>query len=119
MKGSMKAIRSFLAGFGVPVWIEGSMPQDAQLPYITFSQVETTWDASTTMNVRVWDRSTSVATVAGIVDKISDAIGEGVVLPTENGYVYLYKGNPWAQLQPMEGTDMKVVYLNFAINTMN
>lgn len=123
MTEAMKAMLKFFSQFGVPAYPENGVPSDAVLPYITYSPVTTPWDEDAITQVRVWDRSTSYTRVCGIVDKISGSIGDGITVPTGSGYLYMYKGNPWSQMQPIEnntGTDatVKVCYLNIGISTI-
>jgi len=113
------ALYQFFSGFGLDAYVEYNVPDDAALPYITYQLVAPDWRDSAMMYARVWYRSTSFASINAKVDEISAAIGEGVSIPTDGGAVYLGKGSPFRQYQPMEGDDtLKVVYLNLIINAI-
>lgn len=116
----MKAIYGFLtATAGVPVYTENGVPTDAVLPYVTYSPIITPWDGDSLTIVRVWDRSNSYKRISGIVDKLSNAVNESATIKVSgSGYVYLYKGDPWVQMQPMDSPDIKVAYLNLGISTI-
>ena len=118
MTNTAKALYQFFSGFGLDAYVEYSVPDDSQLPYITYQVIEPDWKESATIYARVWYRSTSYAAINAKVDEIRAAIGEGVSLPTDNGAVYLTKAAPFAQNMPMEGDpNLKVVYLLFNIQT--
>lgn len=113
------ALYRFFSGFGLPAYVEDSLPDEATLPYITYQLVTPDWRDSAVMYVRVWYRSTSFVSINAKVDEISAAIGEGVSIPTSGGAVYLNKGSPFAQCMPMEGDNtLKVIYLNLIVNAI-
>lgn len=119
MTNTAKALYNFFSGFGLDAYAEHSIPDDAELPYITYQLIEPDWRDSATMYARVWYRSSSLVAINAKVDEIKNAIGEGVSLPTDGGAVYLGKGTPFAQYMPMEGDDtLKAVYLNLIINAI-
>lgn len=117
MTNTAKALYQFFSGFGIPAYTEYNPPDDAELPYITYQQIEPNWRDSGTLYARVWYRSTSYAEINAKVDEIRRAVGEGIGLPTPGGAVYLSKAPMFAQNMPMEGDDtLKVVYLLFNID---
>lgn len=119
MTNTAIALYQFFSGFGLEAFIENNVPEEAQLPYITYQLVEPDWLDSATIYARVWYRSTSFVAINAKVDEIRASIGEGTCLTTENGAVYLFKGSPFAQYMPMEGDDtLKVVYLNLIIHAI-
>lgn len=119
MTNTAKALYQFFSSFGLEAYVEHSIPDDAQLPYISYQLVNPGWRESAVMYARVWYRSLSVVDINAKVDEIENAIGEGISIPTEGGAVYLSKGTPFAQHMPMEGDDtLKAVYLNLIINAI-
>ena len=119
MTNTAIALYQFFSGFGLEAFVENNVPEEAQLPYITYQLVEPDWDDSASMYARVWYRSTSFQSINAKVDAIRAAIGESVSIPTSGGAVYLSKGSPFAQYMPMEGDDtLKVAYLNLTIHAL-
>jgi len=119
MTNTAIALYQFFSGFGLEAFVENNVPEEAQLPYITYQLTEPDWDDSQAMYARVWYRSTSFLAINAKVDEIRAAIGEGASIPTAGGAVYLSKGSPFAQYMPMEGDDtLKVVYLNIIIHAI-
>ena len=120
MKEAVAALQTFLEGFGVPAYDENSVPGNAVLPYLTYTPVITDWRSSALLMVRLWDYpgpDQSADRLYGIVDKISEAVGEGIRIPAGEGYITLYKGTPWAQPQPTPEIRARVIILNFEITT--
>ncbi len=122
MTEAAKAINKFLSGFGIPAYDENRVPEDAVFPYLTFTPVTTPWDSfGALMQVRVWDYpgpDFSAARIYGVVDQISEAVGEGIQLDSGPGkFIILYKGTPWAQPQPTPEIKATVVILNFEVTT--
>ena len=116
MTQTAMALYAFFSGFGIPAYVEYTEPDNAPPPYITYELTEPEWGESLPLHARVWYRSTSFVEVAGTVDAISAAIGEGASLKTESGAVYLWKDNNWAQFQPMQGDPtLKCAYLSLMI----
>lgn len=111
-----QALYRFWSSFNLPAYVEDNVPVEAELPYITYTLADSGWRNASTHQARVWYRSTSYVEVAGKVDEILHSIGEGLVLHTSDGGVVIRPGDPLAQFQPMEGTDLKVAYLNFQLN---
>lgn len=106
-----KALQAFFFGFGWPAYAEYSIPETAQLPYITYSPAAPDWRESTILQARIWDRSTSYADVNAIADRMAETIGEGLRLPAAGGFLWLNKGTPFAQAMSTSA-DLKVLYIN-------
>lgn len=94
-----QALFDFFNSFGIPAYLESSVPETANFPYITYSLATTTFtqDSPANMVVNVFYRQTEAAANAK-VEEISEAIGlNGLVLPCEDGKIWLQRGNPWCQ----------------------
>lgn len=109
------ALTDFFNSFGYPAYMESSVPQDVEMPYIAFSFSEPEWDQKASMFVRVWDRTRSNERIMQIADTIIGAIGRKKQLPIEGGYVVIWPDNPNAQIQ-VDG-DFRYAYINLSINS--
>jgi len=119
MTNTAKALYQFFSGFGLNAYVEYNIPDDAQLPYISYQLIEPDWEDGGTFYARVWYRSMSFLEVNAKIDEIAAAVGEGKSLRTPGGAVYLSKGAPFIQFMPMEGDDtLRVAYLNFNIQAL-
>lgn len=119
MTKTAQALYAFFSGFGIPAYAEYAVPDEAELPYITYQVSEPDWRDETTFYARVWYRDTSFAALNATVDAIRQAVGEGVRLATGGGALYLFKGTPFVQIMPMEGDDtLRVAYVNFGMHAV-
>lgn len=116
------AIYQFLSGFGIPAYAAASVPDQAQFPYLTYDLVlGETMDVEINMPVNIWYRTDSEAIPNAKVREIHDAIGRGgVLIPCDEGLLWIKRGSPWAQAMTIEGEDEKVKrrYVNINIETI-
>ena len=120
MKETSKGLYEFWTSFDIPAYVESSVPDDAELPYITYELRKPSWRGYTSYVVRVWYRDTSFDAISEKVGEISDAIGEGKRLKVDGGFIWLFKDDNFAQLQPteQEDTNLKVAYLSMVIHVL-
>lgn len=113
-----KTLHAFYSGFSIPAYAEDSVPDDAKLPYITYTVPQSDVFSSVTHQARVWyatDKGApSNVEVNAKVDEVLAAIGQGVKLKAGRGFVCIYPGNPKAQPQPADDAT-RIVYLNLEL----
>lgn len=109
-----QAIHEFWSGFGLTAYDENAVPDGAVFPYITYSVVTDSLDYVVLLTGSLWYRSTSWEDISQKADEISQALADGKVVPLDSrGYVYLYRGTPFAQRMGDEKDDMiKRIYFN-------
>lgn len=116
-----KALYKFYSGFSIPAYAEYSVPDDAKLPYITYTVPQSELFSSATHQARVWyatDKGApSNVEVNAKADEVIAAIGRGVKLPAGRGFICIYPGTgTLAQHQPSDdGT--RIVYLNLELDS--
>ncbi len=93
---------------------ENSVPQSAQLPYLTYNIVTNAWDSGDTgLSISLWYKDTSWASANAMSDKISETIGYGgITLPCDGGYIWLKRGYPFSQNLPDEDSTIKRKLIN-------
>lgn len=115
-----KTLHAFYSGFSVPAYAEDSVPDDAKLPYITYSVPQSDVFSGATHQARIWyptDKGApSNVDVNAKADEVIAAIGHGVKLRAGHGYVCIYPGNPKAQPQPSDDAT-RIVYLNLELRS--
>ena len=109
------ALKTFFSGFGLPAYAVGSVPDDAALPYITFSVSVPEWNQKASIYAQVWDRTKSNEGIIRIADQITAAIGQGLKIPDSAGYLILWPETPLVQI--MVDGDYRSAYINLSINT--
>lgn len=93
------AVQSFLSSFGLPAYAATSVPDEAEMPYITYYLVDGMFgDNEVSMQVDLWYYGGTEAAPNAKVQEISKAIGMGgVMLPCEAGAIWVKRGAPFAQ----------------------
>lgn len=117
MTNTAAALYTFFSSFGWPAYAENSIPDSAELPYITYSPVQPDWRDEAILQARLWDRSTTYADVNAKADQIAKRIGEGLRVPARGGFIWINKGAPFAQTMSTSA-DIKVLYLNMTLQSL-
>lgn len=110
-----QAIHEFWSSFGLTAYDENTVPDDAVMPYITYSVSTGDIGDLIVLNARLWYHSTSWQAVSKKADEIAAYIGSGnhVVLKLDNGYLWLVKGTPFSQRMADDvDTMIRSIYLN-------
>lgn len=109
-----QALQQFWESFGLPAYDEGAVPDDAVMPYITYSASADSLDNLVFLSGSVWYRSTSWEEASQKADSISRFIGNGgIILKLNSGYLYITRGTPFARRVQDESDDLvRRIYLN-------
>ena len=118
MKEIATALCGYFNSFGIPGYVENSVPTDEELPYITYNLQQHEWNTGGTMQVRVWYSGTSFAPLFTMTDLITNDIGNGKTISAGEGFIMLNKGSPLVQLQPSDEINLKIAYINLEIQTI-
>lgn len=110
-------LKTFFSGFDLPAYAEGSVPDGVTFPYITYSLAAPEWNQKASMYARVWDRTRSNAGIIAKADQITQAIGEGIKIPFDGGYLAIWPETPLIQI--MVDGDFRSAYINLSVNTYN
>ena len=98
MVDKWQAQYNFWSGFGVPAYEENSVPDDAQMPYITYSSANAGFGSSTLPAVSIWTRSPSWASADALSDMIQKELGEGgKLVHYGGGALWFFADNPFSQ----------------------
>ena len=116
MIATAQALYSFFSGFGIPAYTEDTVPDDAELPYLTYPLIEPEWRQKHSFYVQVYYRhQTSNLDSLRKADEIVEAIGDCAKLKCNGGYVVLRPENPLIQEKPPDN-DIRAAYINLSIN---
>ena len=108
-----QAIHSFWSNFGLTAYDENSVPDDANLPYITYTMSYDTFGTNVAMSASIWQKSTSWLFTTQKAKAISEYIGDGgVLLSTDNGSVWVKRGTPFYNRIGQEEKDIKQIRIN-------
>lgn len=107
-----QAVHDFWSGFDLTAYDENSVPDDARMPYITYSVVTDSLEYIALLTGSVWYRETTWENASKKADEISESLKNGVVKELDNGYIYLFRGTPFAQRMGDEDDMIKRIYFN-------
>ncbi len=118
MTGTATALYTFFSSFGIPAYMSGNIPDNVQMPYITYDLIEPEPLSSALINASVWYRDTSTKAISAKVDEIKRAIGRGIDLPTDSGVVHLFRerNGAFAQIMNDPNRETKRAYLSMIIH---
>ena len=115
MLNTAKTLKTFFSSFDLPAYTVNNVPENTQLPYITYQLVEPEWDQQANLYCQVWWRKNDLAAMLGKADAILAAIGTMKKFKQDGGYVVLYPATPLIQTLTDEDTDR--AYINLIIRT--
>lgn len=112
-----QAIHAFWAGFGLPAYDETSVPDNAELPYITHESAVSDFDRPVAQSASIWMRATSWNTLVAYENAISEVFTRGgVIIHYDGGAAILRKGSPWSQRLTSENDDtVRRIFLNYEV----
>lgn len=88
-----KALYTFWSSFGIPAYLTGYVPDEAELPYITFEVADGAAMSTTFLTAYVWVKEDN-AQRAELLDKVKDAIPcDGTQLFLPSGMLVLYRNS--------------------------
>ena len=120
MRGAAQALNEYYNSFGIPAYHEHTVPDNAELPYITFSLQQSDFSGPVTHYVQVFDRSYSNSRIVSVADRIVGDIKRGKMLPYDGGFACLRPEDPLIQLlvEAKEGgPPERRAYINLQLNT--
>lgn len=117
MLKAAQALDAFFSDFGLPAYQVGTVPDDTPLPYITYSLSVPEWNQKASLYAQVWDRTKSNIGIIGKADQITAAIGEGIKIPFDGGYLAIWPESPLVQI--MTDGDFRSAYINLSMNAYN
>jgi hypothetical protein len=108
-----QAIHSFWSSFNLTAYDQNSVPDDAQLPYITYSLSVDTFNNTVLNTINIWYRSTSWINVTNKAKEIINTITDGgISIPTDNGMIRMNLGNPIYNRMGDEDKNIKRIRMN-------
>ena len=108
-----EALCEFYNSFGIPAYEEFSVDENAEMPYIKYEVVTSGFDSeNTALSLQILYKSDSLTKIDAMTDKLSDALRDGIKLKCDEGYIILYRGEPFAQNVVSGDKSVKCKYVN-------
>ena len=120
MSSRTAALQAWLEGFGMPAYAVQAVPDNAELPYLTYTPVAGAWgDGEQGVTVETWRRTGSEARTNADAEAIGRALGlGGVMLPCDGGGLWVKRGSPFWQAADSGEPGVKRRYINLSIENL-
>lgn len=82
---------------GLPCYAEGSVPDDAKLPYVTYETIIDSLDSSVMPTATVWMRTDSWTPLDEYQSIVENYIDGGRLIKMDVGSMMVHRGTPFAQ----------------------
>lgn len=106
MPDKWEALQQFWETFGIPVYDENTVPNEAEMPYITYEAKTANFDKPLFLSAQIFYYSPSWREISQKADEIAKYIGYGYrIRKIDGGYLYIQQGSPFAQ-RMSESSDM-------------
>lgn len=93
-----QSLNSFWNSFGIPAYDENTVPEEIEMPYITYEISTDSLGNTLSLAASLWYRTTSWTAINQKADEIAkDLETERLPIQIDNGYVWIKKGSPFAQ----------------------
>lgn len=112
-----QAIHQFWSSFGLTAYDENTVPENAEMPYITYAVSTGAIDDILMLTGSLWYRSPSWRDVSIKADEIAQAVGANGyrIAKVDNGYLWINQGSPFSQRMADPSDDMvRRIYLVFS-----
>lgn len=105
----IQALHSFWSNFDLKAYEENSVPDDLEMPYITYEvQSGSFYDGNIALSASLWYHSSSWASITQKADEISKFISmSGRLIECDDGCLWVKRRSPFAQ-NLVDDTDDKV-----------
>ncbi len=108
-----QAIHAFWNSFDIPAYDAASVPDEVGDFYITYNAVTDSLDRAIPMSASIWKTgTTSWSDISQKAEQISDALIQVKTIPLDIGYLYITRGQPFAQRMQEENDTVKRIYIN-------
>lgn len=118
-----QAIHEFWSQFGLPAYDENTVPDEAEMPYITYDVGVGSLGDFINLNGSLWYKSTSWREISQKADEIEKAVKENgyYILDIENrGHLYITGGIPFYQRMSEPADDMiRRIYINLNVEFLS
>lgn len=108
-----QVLHGFWSEFNIPAYDQASVPDDAVMPYITYTAVVSPFENTVLLTGDIWYNSTSWSDVSKKASDIAKALEGYAIRPIrEKEFLLLTAGTPFAQRIYDEDDRVKRVHIN-------
>lgn len=115
MPDKWQALQQFWENFGLPVYDENTVPDEAEMPYITYEARTANFDKPLFLTAQIFYYSPSWAEISRKADEIARFIGYGYrIIKINGGYLYIAQGSPFAQRMSEQDDMVRRMVINIS-----
>lgn len=114
MLNTAAKLKMFFSSFGIPAYTLESVPDDVELPYITYPLVEPEWDQQASFYCQIWYRKNNLQALLTKADEVVRAIGLMKQINMPGGYLVIYPSTPLIQILADEYSQS--AYITLSVN---
>jgi len=109
-----QAIHSFWNSYGIPAYETATVPDENRGDfYITYDVATDSLNKPITMSASIWKLNTlSWSEISQKAEQISDDLIQVKCIPLDIGYLYVTRGQPFAQRMSDETDTTRRIYIN-------
>lgn len=112
----VQALTAFWNSFGLSAYDENTVPDNAALPYITFSVGDDDFDHPVSLTSSIWYRSKRWDEITNKLNEVSQRIGRGgIMVPYDGGAFWVKKGTPFAQRASDPDDSIRRIFINVEV----
>ncbi len=116
MSTKAAAIQSLLERVGIPVYTASSVPDDAEMPYMTYTPVNDSFDHETSLIANIWCYGDGEVEPNALAQTLSELIGRGGrVIRCDDGAIWVKRDQPFCQAVTDEDDKVKRRYINLIV----
>ena len=116
----MQTLNAFWNSFGILAYDEGSVPEDAKLPYITYSAGYDYFDAPVSLYADIWYKGYTWEDIEAKFDEIANRITTGGVnVPYDRGGMTIRPGRPFSSRVRDELDYIRRIRVNVEVEFVN
>lgn len=112
----MQAYQKYLESFGIPVYDDSTVPNNASFPRITYLGQMGEFDEVIYNDLSLWYKSTSWKDVTQKAIEIYESIGlGGTVIPYDGGALWIKRGTPFMRRMSDPDTLIRRMFINIEV----
>lgn len=119
MLDTASALYGFYSGFDLPAYTTDNVPDDVDLPYITYRYVDTDWESPLSHYCMVYMRTRSNEPLLAKAEEIKAAIGTGLSISCADGCLYLHYLSAQFMSDVPDGSDVRSIYIDLQLDVLH
>lgn len=115
-----QALHNLWSSFGIPAYDVSTVPDDAQMPYLTYEAVADSFDNMVAITNSLYYYSKSWEAISQKSQQIADYIGMGgKLIAYDGGAVWVQRGTPFSQRMITDNDAVRRIVLNFTLEFLS